>query len=302
VDVEALGHRHVAALGQSDDLFVTGAWDREVCLWSLAGRKLVSRLDTVLDGGGRRLALCRRGPDRAPVVVAGAYTRHGVRAYDPTNGDILWERKDLRGLGALGAAVGGDAVAVNGERPLQILDASTGETVARLRGVRDFKADARSHLALAAPFARLGVVDTRTWKRCWSVAVDAWATFDAAFSDTAILVSVAPNRPAAATHCYTLTGERRWAREAPAETTLLNVGWDAERRHWLGVRHHVNNRHPDLLVSWDEDGEPLTEIPLRGHSDDYAFMADDRLLVLSMSGEVCDARTGDVVWRFADVK
>lgn len=55
-----------------------------------------------------------------------------------------------------------------------------------------------------------------------------------------------------------------------------------------------------VLVSWDENGEPLTEIPLPGHADDYAFMAEDRLLVLSDSGEVRDTRTADVVWRFAD--
>ena len=297
-----LGHRHVATLRHSDDLFVTGAWNREVCVWSLSKRRLVGRLETVLDGGGRRLALCRRRSNGAPIVVAGAYTRHGVCGYDPASGDVLWQRKDLRGLGALDPVHAGDAVAVDGDRPLQVLDASTGETVARLRGVLDFKEDSRSHLALAAPFGRIAVVDTRGWERRWSVAVDAWATFDAAFSDAELLISVAPHRPEAAVHCYTLAGERVWAREEPAETTLLNLGWDAERRTWLGVRHDVNLRHPDLLVRWAENGEPLSEIPLPGHADDYAFMADDRLVVLSASGEVRDTRTGDLVWRFGDVR
>jgi hypothetical protein len=73
--------------------FATAECEHAVEVWSLAERRLMSSFETVLDPGGRRLALLAE--DR-PIVVAGAYHRHGICAYDALSGDRLWQRKELK--------------------------------------------------------------------------------------------------------------------------------------------------------------------------------------------------------------
>ena len=81
--------RHVAAPRGEPDLFVAGEFERTAHVWCLSRATEVASVDTVFDFGGRRLALVTGD---APVIVAGAWARHGVCGYSLT-GEQLWQNK-----------------------------------------------------------------------------------------------------------------------------------------------------------------------------------------------------------------
>src|SRR4051794_3081527 len=81
--------RHMDAPRWEPDLFVAGEFEQTAHVWSLERATEVVKIDTVFDFGGRRLALVTGD---TPVVVAGAWARHGVCGYSVT-GEQIWQDK-----------------------------------------------------------------------------------------------------------------------------------------------------------------------------------------------------------------
>ncbi|GAB3216434.1 hypothetical protein GCM10027586_09450 [Kineococcus gypseus] len=144
--------REVAAPPWEEDLLVTAEFERVVHVWSRERAARRATFETVHDFGGRRVALV---PGEQPVVVAGAYTRHGVCGYDLT-GERLWQDRSRTGVQVLTALAGG-RVAVSGDRgPTRVLDAATGDEVRSLRGVLQVIALAEDlSLAVSSGWCRL---------------------------------------------------------------------------------------------------------------------------------------------------
>jgi hypothetical protein len=128
--------RFVAAPPWESDLFVAGEFRRRAHVWSLQRGTEVAAFDTALDAGGRRLALVTGGE---PVVVAGAWERHGVCGYTLT-GEQIWQSKTRSAVQEV-TALGSSRVAVGYARgPGAVFDASTGRELRSLRGVSGVRA------------------------------------------------------------------------------------------------------------------------------------------------------------------
>jgi hypothetical protein len=124
--------REVATPPWEDDLLVTAEFARVVHVWSLSRAVRCASFETVFNFGGRRLALV---PGERPVVVAGAYTHHGVRGHD-LSGEELWQDRSRTNVQIITALAGG-RVAVSCDRgPTRVLEAATGQELGSLRGVR----------------------------------------------------------------------------------------------------------------------------------------------------------------------
>ena len=123
--------REVAAPPWEEDLLVTAEFERVVHVWSRERAARCATFETVHDFGGRRVALV---PGERPVVVAGAYTRHGVCGYD-LSGERLWQDRSRTNVQILTALAGGRVAVSYNRGPTRVLEAVTGEEVRSLRGV-----------------------------------------------------------------------------------------------------------------------------------------------------------------------
>lgn len=122
--------RYVAASPWEEDLFVAGEFERTAHVWSLRRRTEVAAVETILDIYWR-LALV---PGDAPVVVAGAWARHGVCGYS-LSGERLWQNKARSAVQTVTALPAGRVAVCYGRGPAAVLDASTGDALASLRGI-----------------------------------------------------------------------------------------------------------------------------------------------------------------------
>ena len=123
--------RQVAAPPWEEDLLVTAEFERVVHVWSRQRAARCATFETVYDFGGRRVALV---PGEQPVVVAGAYTRHGVCGYD-LSGELLWQDRSRTNVQILTALAGGRVAVSCNRGPTRVLDVVTGDEVGSLRGV-----------------------------------------------------------------------------------------------------------------------------------------------------------------------
>ena len=83
--------RHIA-IARARPVAALAAFESQVAIWDLQTLRRTIEFETVLDFGGRRLALSSDGS----CCIAGAYNRDGVAAYDTNTGRVLWSRRDLK--------------------------------------------------------------------------------------------------------------------------------------------------------------------------------------------------------------
>ena len=292
--------RHIASSFGADDLFLTAEFERRVRVWSLVERRLLGEFDTVLDYGGRRLALC--GTLQRPIVVAGAYQQHGICGYDGLSGTQLWQRKDLKKIQTVVPLEGGSLLcACFDERPLHALDAMSGETVVQIRCLREIYPSPLGSLAITWRHGKVGndgvvgLLDTAEWNHTWHAGVDG-QLLAAAFSPDAVVVSRGGGDGANSFYCFDLAGKLLWQLRLPPETNAWTVAWDAMAAEWIAVRHHYNLERPDTLVRISVDGAVLTETPL-GLLGDFKLLPSGRHLVTGL-GQVLDTQSGSSVWDF----
>ena len=120
----------VAAPPWEEDLLVTARPKGVVDVWSLVRGTRCTTFETMWGSGGWRGALV---PGEHPVVVAGAWERHGICGYDLT-GQRLWQDPSRTNVEAVTALAGGRVVVTHLRRATRVLEAATGEEVGTLRG------------------------------------------------------------------------------------------------------------------------------------------------------------------------
>jgi hypothetical protein len=124
----------IAAPRWSDDAFVLVRNDGTVVVASMVEGPQHT-LATVWESGGQRVALGQLG--ERPVVVAGAWNRHGIRAYDAETAAPLWDRRDRTHVQHIHVLEGG-LVALSYEgQPSVIVDLETGHALWTIRGARE---------------------------------------------------------------------------------------------------------------------------------------------------------------------
>lgn len=269
-----------------------------VDVWSLAGPKRLSRFDSVLDFGGRRLALVTEA-DRA-VVVAAAYDRLGVAAYDATTGDLLWRRADLKRAQSVTSA--GRVVTISFDRgPTQVIDGLTGQTTATVRGARAVWHGRDRSLAAAHVTGHVALLDTPSWTEVWRRRVHGFSVLAAAIAPHGLIASDvvdlgvgARSGARCAVYGYDLSGHLVAHYQSPPSANCPALAWDDEAREWVGIESDVNADAPDTLIRWSPDGDVLMRMSLRGALHKYWFLPSGRL-VISDRAEVIDTRDGQVV-------
>lgn len=228
-------------------------------------------------------------------MIAGAWERHGICGYEPGSGELLWQRKDLKRPQDLTPAGGGELLAAClDERPMHVLDAATGETVATVRAVDEFRQSPLAQLGVASSVQKVSLIDTESWKREWTSRVEGFGTLDVAFAPDRFVVSELVDG-AGALLCFDPSGELLWDVRLAEDVNARTLQWDEESARWVAVLHHVNHEIPDTLVRWSEDDERVDEVPLEGQPDELELLPGGRYLVTATHG-VLDARDGTRVW------
>jgi hypothetical protein len=108
-------------------------FESRIQIWSWRTRQQLSEFETILDFGGRRLALT---PDGG-VCIAGSF-HHGLAAYSVPEGRVLWHRRDLRKVQLVTLSASGREIYCGVDGPsVQIIEAETGSSLGKLAGASE---------------------------------------------------------------------------------------------------------------------------------------------------------------------
>src|SRR5262245_36008461 len=175
--------RHVVP-SSSTSRVVLGAFEHRVEIWDVIARRLVGTFATISDFGGSRIALS----DELDLLVAGAYQRHGLVAYCPKRGVVLWARKELKKVQSLSFSTDGTRLYCGREGfPCEVIDAKSGDTVTQLRGTRTVVESPWEPIRLHD--RRKPAVEDLQGKKLFSLPRLSFAFLDVAFAPGRLLVT-----------------------------------------------------------------------------------------------------------------
>lgn len=292
--------RHIACPYGSNTMFATGEWEHTVSVWSFEKRRELATFNTVLDSGGRRLALVL---EPRPIVVAGAFQRYGIWGYDALTGEPLWARRDLKKVQHLQPFPNGRVAAGFDLRSLQILEAATGETVSKLRGLEELHVGSDARYAIGVPhsgYEWVGLYDLEAGKRMWQVALSSFTILDAALGrETLAFCEVT-----SAVRCLAYDGVEQWRWTSPSGEHVRSLSWSERADRFVGVLDPYEENGNAVLVGFDAAGDLASAIDI-GEVVAADFMAGgDRLVVSTLDvegmseGLVLSVAGGAVEWRF----
>jgi hypothetical protein len=294
--------REITCPLESADLFATAEFDGRVTAWSVGAQKPIAAFDTVSDFGGKRLAILDGDP---PMVVAAAWARHGVCAYDATSGSVLWQRRDLRQVQTL-SALPDRRVGVGFERRVfHVLAGSSGETLATVRGL--YRLYASRNLPFVLGEGRsgsqwIGLYDRR-WARVWRARISSFAMYEAALGPDAILAA----EVGSPLSCLDCSGADRWHWVPHGGGDVIRVAWNEQADAWAAVHRPSERTEPRRgmqLLELTTDGGIRSSREI-GPVFEAQFLAGGSLLVVSriegnelIGGEVLHVPSGERMWSF----
>jgi hypothetical protein len=260
---------HVAAPPWEQDLFVAGAFERTAHVWSLSRAAEVACVGTVFDFGGRRLALVT-GDE--PVIVAGAWERHGVCGYSLA-GQRIWQNKTRSAVQHVAALASGRVAVGYARGPAAVLDAATGQELRSLRGVTGVHALTPEMSLLASnTYVRLADADLEPMGQ--RIALRSFAVLDAAASAHHVAVAEA----AGPLRILALDGAER-ATHTVADGRTLTVTHERASGTWRALTRVDRGDVVDYgLVRLSDDGEVLEQRPFDALTD-ATWLHDGAVLV-----------------------
>ncbi len=277
--------RHIS-VAREKPLVAIGAFERNVEVWDYKSGKRVSAFDTILDFGGKRLALSISG-DR---VLAAAWERHGLACYDVQSGQCVWQRHDLKKVQTITCSRDG-TIAYCGfdARPCMGIAISNGDKLCSFRGTREVVESCYSEFAVLD--RAIPEVVGPDGKRRFRIERTTFAVLSWAIGPETLLLSEAKGGPV---RCFKLaTGEELWRYTAPRGTLFLDLAYSSKLARFLGISWpYEHGGSKELTWFSPVSGQPEERLDL-GRPATTAFSPDGSILI-SSTGTIYDTARGTI--------
>lgn len=264
--------RHIAPAAGSPSVAL-GKFKHEVAIWDLDPPRKLATFTTVLEFGGRRLALDRE----ARRCFAAAYHVYGLACYDTEDGEVCWSRRDLKKAQGLRPSIDGSGIYVFFDQgPAQFLDAKNGKTTDRHRGVRDI---VESPFGAVDLFSR-SKLELRSRDGSLRAALDrsTFALLSASFSPSC----VATSEGGGPVRWFDLeSGRELWRYKSKPGCHVLEVGYCSSTESFYGVEWPYEHGGPKTLLRFDQQSRSATVVALVGTPAETSFCVGGECLLTS---------------------
>lgn len=251
-------------------------FEKRVAVLDINKKQIVNEFSTILDFGGKRLAIDSTGQ----ICVCGNYGRQGVCAYEVTTGKKIWQRKDLTTVQKIQLlrSKPGTIFLQFENRDSRFLNILTGEDGTLLKGI-DFVFESKFQpLNAIGKGARIEVTDRNSSRVNAIIEKESFEILDISFSADSILISES-NGPL---RCFgTTSGNLLWQNPMDSDGHFLNVAYNEKLDRFLGVSwQFLKGGVKKLKYIVPKDGKIDREIILDKPAE-TEFALDGALLITS---------------------
>ena len=258
-----------------------------VYVWDLKTRKRVSVFDSVLDFGGRRLAINPRGD----MCAIASYRLGGLACYASDTGEAICIRDDLKKLQYVSYSQDGKRLYCGSETgPLTVLDAETGADLVRYPSTVNVYSSPFQPLELLEKRGK-GPFELRDFEgnRIAKIGRTTFAILDAAFSPDRLCIT----ESGGPVRCLDAkTGAELWRYTPRPCHHILKLAYSYKAGAFYGVeREYMKTGKKRLLRLDPELGKPTLAASLGKPCATEVFCSRGEALLTS-EGELIDVITG----------
>jgi len=231
--------RHLAC-ARDGRTVVAGKVDTSVEVWNVNDERPLARFDTILEFGGS-LALRNDGD----LLVVGTWNR-GVAAYDARNGNLAWQRGDIKEIHDLFLAADDNGIwCVLDRCATLLLDCRSGETLEELPG-RSLVVESESGGAKIFCRRQRDVTLEIASKR--RTRIERGVLIDAAIGDDSCCLS----KMGASVDCVSFDLDEKWRFNPPVESHVISLAYSSVKKRYYGILYKTY-RAPDrkMLIEFD---------------------------------------------------
>lgn len=207
-----------------------GAFEKHVRIVDLSTKKTQAEFETILDYGGRRMAIHENGS----ICVCGCWERHGIVGYSGRDGAILWQRQDLKKLQRLRPLITDpDRLFAEFEKGASyIIDYKSGRTINYLPRIEDYSESAYEPINLQETSKHFTIVGRDEQKTICRMARQSFGTLEVAFGPKSVCISES-GKPLC---CYdTKSGRPKWVVDSKPNEHALRLHFNKTMNRYLGV-------------------------------------------------------------------
>jgi len=267
------------AVAQKGSIVAAALSETTVQFWSVSKEEQIGQAETVLDGGGKRLALTSDGT----VCIAGSWL-YGISAYTVPDGKTLWSRKALTKVHFIDVSMSSDKLFCGFDSgSVLALEVRTGKVVEDLkRTKRVIQSQTGSQRVVVRKDEYL-VQSSHEFK----VPALSFTIWDAAFSSEAVCIS----EPDAEIRCLELsTGKLLWHHRSLESDRLA---FNAADKRFYAVALRSSSSYQGSLIRLAPSllqCDQVADI----NSCDGSFDPTGTVLV-TMRGDVYETSTGRII-------
>ncbi len=277
--------RHLAPAWQGD-IVAAAEFEHAVSLWNVATGEKVSEFETVMDYGGRRLALSQS----KSACLAAAYHIYGLACYNTPAGDLRWERKELKKVQRIVVTPDEEfACCCFATGPCQVVDIATGETAYSVRGLAYIWFHPQNKYRLYQSRSYKLTVVHQDDTKAFSIA-PASKLLDAAFNEKYLAIT----QMGADVLVFDLSsGERLALHKQPTGQHVLRLSGMPDTDDFFGVQWSYQKAGLKRLIRFSPNTAEHEVICDIGTASEAEFCYGGRTLLTS-DGDVVDCKTGRI--------
>ncbi|MHB1457863.1 MAG: hypothetical protein ACYC0V_13215 [Armatimonadota bacterium] len=298
---------HYITASESTSIFAVGAPEHDVVVWDFSKRLKLGEFKTIMDAGGKRLAVYNREPR---LLVAGAYNRYGICAYNlGCPNEKVWWRRDLKNPQVITVSERLGLMASSfGYRALKLIDVATGDTIRKFpKAFECYFGPIDDEIVLAESFGAVWSASIKSGRMICNYPVPCGALhisqseeaiLISSFSPTKIIGLQTPKQVAPGTLlCYSRDARLLWRYEAAPSAHFLRTAWCPALKLWFAIEWPYVHGGVMELKAFNLEGKLVHKAIVGDVTTE--FFLNGRYLITS-AGEILELPHLNLLWRFGD--
>ncbi len=244
--------RHIATSHNGMRL-ATAEFEHMVQIRDLQSREKIGEFRSILDYGGDRLAISEDGS----YCATGAYNRHGIATYNAENGNLIWQRKDLKKVQRLKYAryPENSLFAFFDEKPCSVLNRESGETLRMVRGLRGMSEHPFAGIQLFEKSREFEIFCLESSKRIAKIPRITFGALDVTFTEDAVIISESTGPVSA----YSLSdGKPNWRYTPDEGNHVLKLAYCRVTGEILGINWPHKKGGNKTILSFEKGSGKLS--------------------------------------------
>jgi len=278
--------RHISA-SYSGNKIALGEFEKVVQIFDIDTLNTISEFNSILSFGGKRITINELGN----ICVCGAWAKFGLVGYNALNGEVIWQRKDLKKVQHLSILrSNSDLFFANFSKSAsKLISFKDGSEINKIIGVENYYESRFEPINVYDKSTSIELVNRITGNRISKIDRQTFATLSLDFAKDCFCVSEA----AGPISCYELDkGRLKWRLPIGMDGHYLSLAYNELLDRFIGISWPYLNGG-DMKIHYMNPDSGKNDYVINIKKPAVTEFAKEGRLLITSNKEIIDINTGE---------